>query len=204
MRTLPSLRLLAPVLIVCALAAGCAGSSARPRQLPTAQRKAVILLPLENLTGRAENGDRYTRLVWALLARSGRFDAVDQGEVDGALGELRIRSAGSLTREQVLRVSGRLNARWIVAGTLLESGTVRTPDGDIPSFGLTLRVLDGRTGQVVWADMRARSGQDRETIFGWGREESLDRLAEVTARELVNEIDIPDMIDSVSTTEGKP
>ncbi|MCC6653128.1 MAG: hypothetical protein IT348_18390 [Candidatus Eisenbacteria bacterium] len=204
MRALPSLRLLAPLLIVCALAAGCAGSSARPHPLPAGQRKAVILLPLENLTGRAENGDRFSRLVWSMLARSGRFDAIDPGEVDAALGELRIRSAGSLTREQVLRVSSRLNARWIVAGTLLECGTMRTPDGDIPSFGLTLRVLDGRTGQVVWADLRARSGQDRETIFGWGREESLDRLAEATARELVNEIDIPDMTDSVSTTEGRP
>lgn len=74
----------------------------------------------------------------------------------------------------------------------------------MPSFTLALRVLDGRSGEVVWTDLRARTGQDRETVFGWGREESLERLAESTARELVDRITPRSLHDSLTTTEERP
>jgi hypothetical protein len=164
----------------------------------------MAMLPLENLSGRAEYGDRFSRLVWTTLGRTGRFDLVDAGEVDAVLVEQRIRSAGSLSRDQVLKSAGRLKVRWILAGTLLECGTVRSPEGDLPSFALSLRVIDGRSGRVVWTDMRARSGQDRETVFGWGREENLERLAESAARELIDRIQLPNIPDSLSSTEGRP
>lgn len=183
------------------LVAGCAtgGAGARPADL--AGRTGVAMLPLENLTGKSENGERYSRLLWATLGKNARYRVVDVGEVDAAIGELRIRNAGSLTREQVQKVATRLKVRWIVAGTLLECGSIHTPDGDVPSFGMTLRVLDGKSGDVVWADLRARTGEDRETIFGWGRESSLDRLAETTARELVAHMQFPATPDSAASTE---
>ena len=164
----------------------------------------MAMLPLENLSGRAEYGERFSRLVWSTLGRTGRFDIVDPGEVEAALVEMRIRSASSLTTEQVLKLAFRLKVRWIVAGTLLECGAVHTPDGDIPMFGLALRVLDGLSGKIVWTDLRARTGQDRETIFGWGREENLDRLAETTSRELIDHLQIPTPPDSISSMEGRP
>ncbi len=185
------------------IVAGCAASGPAVRDA-AGPRPTVVMLPLENLSGRAEYGERFSRLVWTLLGRSGRFDMVDPGQVDAMLVELRIRSSGSLTTEQVLKTAGRLHARWVVAGTLLESGVVRSPEGDIPSFGLSLRVLDGSTGKVVWTDLRARTGQDRETIFGWGREENLERLAEATARDLIDHLQTPELPDTSHHTEGRP
>lgn len=162
------------------------------------------MLPLENLSGRAEYGERFSRLTWSALGRTARFDIVDPGEVEAVLVEMRIRSASSLTTEQVLKIASRLKARWIVAGTLLECGASHTPDGDIPMFGLALRVLDGRSGKIVWTDLRSRTGQDHETIFGWGREENLDRLAESTTRELIDHLHLPATSDTMSSIEGKP
>lgn len=194
---------LAPLLaLALALAGGCAAHRAPPP--PPGARASLAMMPLENLSGRAEYGDRYTRLVWTAIGGSGRFDLVDPGEVDAMLVEQRIRTSAMLTREQVLKAAARLHVHWLLAGTLLECGTVHTPDGDIPSFSLALRLIDGRTGLVVWTDLRARSGEDRETIFGWGREEDLQRLAETTARELVAAMPIPSTPDSLQTTEGKP
>lgn len=193
--------LLAPacLALVCALAGPVAARSRAPEDVPR-----VALLPLENLTGRSEFGERFSRLVWATIGRDERFRVVDVGEVEAAIGEVRIRNAGLVSRDQVTRLARRLDARWIFAGALLECGTVRTPDGDVPAFGMTLRVIDGRTGEVVWADMRARTGEDRETIFGWGRESSLDRLAESAARDLVDHVKLPATRDSVATSEARP
>lgn len=184
------------------VAVGCAAH--RVTAQPGGPRPTVVMLPLENLSGRSEYGDRFSRLVWSLLGGTGRFDVVDPGQVDAMLVEMRIRSAGSLTTEQVLKTAGRLNARWVIAGTILESSVVRTADGDMPAFGLALRVLDGQTGKVVWTDLRARTGQDRETIFGWGREENLDRLAESTARDLIRHLQTPEIPDTSVHTEGRP
>ncbi len=184
------------------LAGGCAASA--PVSLAPGARTGVAMLPLENLSGRAEYGDRFTRLVWATIGKSGRFDLVDPGEVDAMLVENRIRSSSALTREQVLKAAARLHVRWLLAGTLLECGSTHTPDGDLPTFSLALRLIDGRTGYVVWTDLRARSGEDHETVFGWGREEHLERLAELTTRELAAAIRIPTTPDSLQTTEGKP
>jgi len=195
-----------PALFAAALLSGCASGGGAPaaRHASGGLRESMAMLPLENLSGRGEYGERFSRLVWSTLGRTGRWDIVDPGEVDAVLVELRIRSAGSLTTEQVLKAAGRLKARWIVAGTLLECGLVHTPDGDMPTFGLSLRVLDGQTGRVAWTDLRARTGQDHETIFGWGREENLDRLAETTARELIDHLQTTETPDSTSMKEGKP
>ncbi len=195
---------LAPLCLAVAIAAVGAAAGPGARAKESGERAAVALLPLENLTGRSELGERFSRLVWAALGGDDRLRVVDVGEVESAIGEVRIRNAGLVSREQVQRLARRLGVRWIYAGTLLECGSIRTPDGDVPTFGMTLRVLDGRSGEVVWADMRARSGEDRETIFGWGRESSLDRLAESTARDLVKHVKLPASRDSASSSEVSP
>jgi hypothetical protein len=195
---------LALLALAALVAMGCAAHAPAPAPVHPAPRVLMALLPLENLSGRSEYGERFTRLVGASLGRFSRYSLAETGEVDGVLSELRIRSAGALTREQVQKTSGRLQTRWILAGTLLECGTVRTPDGDTPSFALALRLLDGRTGQVVWSDVRVRSGEDHETVFGWGREDSLDRLAAATINDLIMSIRIPDSPDSLQTPEGRP
>jgi TolB-like protein len=191
------------VALVAFAAGGCAARSAAtgPAVPGGPGRPRVAVLPLENLSGHAEYGNRFSRLVWTSMGRTGRFDLVDPGEVDAMLVELRIRSAGALTRDQLLKASGRLGAPWIMAGTLLECGTVRTPDGDVPTFSIALRLIDARTGSVAWTDLRARSGEDRETVFGWGRETSLERLADATTRDLLQNLTIPQTPDS-TRTEG--
>ncbi len=188
------------VALFAAVAVGCGAHTAggvAPAS-PGAVATPIVVLPLENLASRVEYGDRVSRIVWGTVAASGRFDAIEPGEVESAMNDVRVRSTGMLTRDQILKLSGRLKARWIMAGTLLECGTVRTPDGEVPSIALSLRILDGQTGRVAWTNMRARTGEDRETIFGWGRVSSLERLTDVTVRELIASIRIPAGTDSLA------
>ncbi len=195
-------RLLAAfALLVLAIAgSGCAAGASHVAPNATGARDVIVVLPLENLSGRAEYGERFSRMTWTTVGQDSRFEVVDPGQVDATLVELRIRSAGALTTDQITRAAAKLHARWVLAGTLLESGSSRTPDGEVPTFSLALRLLDGRTGRVAWTDLRARSGEDRETVFGWGRESNLERLAQSTIQTLVQNIRIPATPDSL---EGK-
>lgn len=188
----------AALLALAAFAAGCAASAPPPAPPPGAPRAAMVVLPLENLSGRAEFGDRLTRIVWTEIGGSARWDVVEPGEADAALVEARVRSSLALTREQVQAVAKRTGARWLMAGTIIECGVVRTPDGEVPTVALALRLIDGASGRVRWTDMRTRSGEDRETVFGWGRVTNLERLAQETARELVAAIRLPAEPDSLA------
>jgi TolB-like protein len=166
--------------------AGCASG---PRVVPVppallADRPLVVMLPLSNLTGRNEQGDMVSKVFFAELARTGAFELVDAGEVERLTQAMRMRDLGSPTAGQVRALRDSTGARLVLAGSLLEAGTVRAPEGDIPTIGAALRLIDAETQRAVWADSRFLTGQDRETVFGWGRETSLSRLTSRLAREM--------------------
>lgn len=183
--------------------AGCAGTGPAPREA-SAGSVPVAVLSLEDLSGQAGVGERMTRVVYTELARSGRWAIEEPGETDAALVMARVRTTAVMTRDQSVQVAGQLGVRWLLTGSVLEHGKVRSPDGDVPTVGLALRLLDGRTGRVVWADQRFRSGEDRETVFAWGRVTDIGQLAGRVAAELVQGIRLPAAGDTSSVTRGAP
>ena len=195
--------LLAPLL---AAALGCAAHRApQAAAAPaTGPRQRVAVLALEDLSGQTGAADRMTRVLFTVLAQTGAYDVVEPGAVDAALSDARVRSTGMLSREQMLALSTQLETRWLLTGSALEFGHVRTPDGEVPSVGIALRLIDGRSGRVCWADQRYRNGDDRETVFGWGHESDGDRLAQHTLTELVQGLRVPADDDTTITKEPRP
>jgi hypothetical protein len=161
------------------------------------------VLPLEDLSGQVGSAEKLTRIVFTELVSRGGWEVTDPGQVDGAIVAARIRSTGSLSREQVRIVSDTLGVRWLLTGAALEFGHVRTPDGEVPSVGLSLRLIDGRSGKVMWADQRFHSGDDHETVFGMGRQSDPQALAQVTVAELLAGLRAPTP-DSTTATGGRP
>ena len=192
-------------LLAAVLLAACASSAPKPQPLaPGTPAWTVAVLPLEDLSGQAGAGERLTRVVYTQLAGDARWRVEEPGETDGALAEARVRSTAVMTREQSVQLAEVLQVRWLLTGTVIEYGVVRSPDGDLPSVGLALRLLDGRTGRVVWADQRFRSGEDRETVFAWGRITDISQLASTTAGELVRAIRVPAESDTTAGKAGAP
>ena len=154
---------------------------------PAAREHArVAVFPFENLSGKADAGELLTRVFFTELAGRGGYDVIEPGAVDAVLDTLGIRNPGSVTSAQLRAAGDTLRASRIVLGSVLESGTVRGEEGDLPSLGLSVRLVDPASGTVLWTGMRFRSGDDHETLFGWGRERSAERLASKVARDLVD------------------
>jgi hypothetical protein len=65
-------------------------------------------------------------------------------------------------------------------------------------------MLEADSARVVWTAMRVRTGEDRETIFGWGRELSQEKLAERLAREMFEKFQLPAGVDSTTGSGGRP
>ncbi|MBI5710478.1 MAG: hypothetical protein HZC42_09275 [Candidatus Eisenbacteria bacterium] len=179
--------------LAAALLAGCASAPPRARgvRAVTGLPVRVALLPLENLTGNADAGNLMTRILFVELVRTHACEVVEAGIVDTAVVELRIRNGGSLSAAELRGLGSMLDVRYVLAGTVLESGSARTPDGDVPTLGVALKLLDVGSGRVVWAQMRFRTGDDRETVFGWGREKDPQRLAAALAADVLKDFSIP-------------
>jgi TolB-like protein len=196
-------RLLLAPLIAAALG-GAAHRAPPPTALAAGPKQMLAVLPLEDLSGRSGAADRMTRVLFTVLVQAGAYEMVEPGTVDLAISDARVRSTGMLTREQIQAVSTQLQTRWLLTGSVLEFGQVRTPDGEVPSVGIALRLIDGRDGRVRWADQRYRNGDDHETVFGWGHESDVDRLAQQAMTELVQGLRIPADVDSTTTKGTQP
>ncbi len=184
--------------------AGCAATVPPPADSAVgAGLQRVAMLPLENLSGNPEAGDVVTRVFFGALGQTGVVELVEPGDVEAGLSEYRIRTSGMLTTEQTVKLAARLRASYLMTGTVLEYGAVKTPEGDVPSVGVSMRLLSGTDGRVVWTAMKVRTGEDHQTVFEWGRVRSLERLTEQTAVEMFKRLRLPATSDSLPSPGGK-
>jgi hypothetical protein len=169
---------------------GLSGCGAAPRQMrvhgtPLQGHPRIALLPLENLSAKPDAGSALTRTLFVELIRTGTCDVVESGEVDAAMDDQHILNSGSVSTAQLKGLSEKLRADFVMLGSLLEYGMTKTGSGEVPTVGMALKLLDGRTGKVMWAGIRTLSGDDKETIFGWGVQHDPQALTERLISELL-------------------
>ncbi len=177
--------------VLAGLAVLCAGSAPALRRSAggtvPADHPRAALVPFENLAGREEQGALFSKVFFAQLVASGALEMAEPGQVDEAMDSLGIRSGGSLTPAQVRELGEALRAPYLLMGSVLESGRLRSGDLDVPAVGGTLRLVEAASGRVLWAGVHFRSGEDHETLFGWGRVMSTERLVSLLAQDMLGD-----------------
>lgn len=158
---------------------------ASPVELPA--RAVVAVMPFEDLSGRVDVGEAFTRVFLAELVRSGTVEVVDPGTLNEAVDRLRLRTTMTMTHAEMKSLADSVPCTHLLFGSVLDAGTVRSADGDLPSVAATLRLVEASSGRIVWACDHSRTGEDNETLFGWGRERSRDRLLGQLAFEMITE-----------------
>lgn len=169
---------------------GCAGTRPRATHLPVAvpDGATVAMIPFEDLSGRENVAEAFTRVFMAELVRTGVLPVLEQGPVEDAIDRLSIRSARGMTTEEMRRLGDTLHVTHLLFGNVIEAGELTSDEGAVPSVAATLRLVDIRSGRVVWACHHSRTGADRETLFQWGRERSQDKLIASLAVEMLDDL----------------
>lgn len=178
----PSRDLVPPVVIV-ALFLGACASGLAPTQFTNpnfdfAFVERVAVLPLENLTGDRQAGERVTRLLITELLASGATDVVEPGEVETVLNTF---PAGrrSPSREQVIEIGETLEVQGVILGSVTQSETIRSGTVVIPVVTLDLHMVETETGAAVWAATHSEKGAGLSAkLLGTGAEP----IAETTRR----------------------
>jgi TolB-like protein len=156
--------------------------------LVPAEHGRAALLPFENLAGREAEGTMFTKIFFAQLTATNAFEMVEPTRVEMAMDSVGVRSVGGITPAELQLLGNTLQAPYVLIGSVLESGKLQSGyGGQVPAVGATLRLVDARSGKVLWAGVHFRDGGDHETVFGWGRELSSERLALQLATEMLSD-----------------
>jgi len=141
--------------------------------------KRVAVLPFENLTSDRFADKKVRDIFVTSLLSTEVIDVPELGEVMKALESQGIASSDAVTGDVAKAVGQILGVQGLVLGTVEEYSVNRTMAGSFPEIAVTLRMLDAKTGNIIWSVSHSeKGGRILPTVFGIGE----DTLSEVTAR----------------------
>lgn len=140
-----------------------------------------IVLPFADYT-EDQTGRLLAPLLEAELAARG-LDVVGGDQIRPLLRALRIRSSEGLGRNELRRLAGEAEFDALVLGSwdILREGAN-------PEIGLSMRVLDPGSGDIVQAASVGATGDDFTGLLGRGRLRSLDALVRHAMPGFVSEL----------------
>lgn len=170
------------------LVAGCAKSSLQPYASSDFKAGKMAILPFDNLSAAQGAAKTMENLVLVEFLRLPLFTIVEPGEVSAALSEARVRLATNMPKETVIKLGKDLGVDLLMLGVVHEHEMKRFSGagggGESPVVAVSVRILETQTGRIVWAANVNRTGNDRETVFGVGKIQSINELAAQIAIEL--------------------
>jgi hypothetical protein len=159
----------------------------------------IAILPLANYTERQDASDRIVPLLLVELAGQRGVTVTDPGKVEDLFSRDPWLLLDRLPPDLVDRFGAELGAQALLVGSILSFGYRDADVGAVPEFSVTLRLLKTPGGECLWSGSHAVAGTDRESVFGMGRVDNLERLAAGAIRELI--ATLPDVVKT-STEPG--
>jgi TolB-like protein len=137
----------------------------------------VAVLPLENQTSSLRAGQAVTDLVVSQMLATGAIAVMDPSEVADLLRRENLDPADAGRLPSAQRIGRLLQVSHVLQGAVTE---YRYKPGlsETPAVGVTVRLVDVASGEVVWTASHARLGSS------WLREDGLARVAQRMAHDM--------------------
>ncbi len=171
--------------------AGCARTSVRGYLKPgltVSHVSSIAVLPFDNISGHPDADKKIVNLLLTELVRTGLFQMAEMGEVEKSLRSLRIRTTAEIDSSKLQELREQLNVQAIIIGSVDEYDLLQEGGRSIPVVAVSARMLDARTGDILWAVSHTHDGDDWETVFGFGRIVSISQLAQIVVSEMVESL----------------
>jgi len=163
-------------LLVTVLLVSCAGPSQEWARPGAARISKLAVLPFENQTSAVRPGASVSELLVSELLASGPVAVMDPSEVADLLRRENLDPADAGRLPSAQRMGRLLQVSHVLQGAVTEY-RYRPGLSETPVVGVTARVIDVATGDLVWTASYARSGSS------W-RQEGLSSVAQSIARDM--------------------
>jgi TolB-like protein len=146
----------------------------------------IAVMPFKNKSDVKGAGMIATYMFITELFKSRIFEPISYGDVRDLVVALRVRSKGELDFKNIGSIEEASGVDGILVGTV-EHYSEET--GSVPPLALiSARLIDARTGKIVWYDGYQYRGDDGISVFDWGRLRSTENVAYVVVTKLVKEM----------------
>ncbi|MGA1875314.1 MAG: hypothetical protein ACMUIA_06890 [bacterium] len=151
--------------------------------------KKVCVLPFGNLGKESDAELKVMEIFLTELFSAGIFeDIVDPVQANAALGGLRIRKADSLDRETIKALGERLEAQYLILGTVTEYAYGKSK-GSASEVGLSVRMIDADTGNILWTGNCNKDGNaSLGRIFGFTDGPNPAELGQEACQQIIHSL----------------
>lgn len=160
--------------LLAACSTGIVNQWARPNAAPVAR---LAILPFDNQTAAVRAGSIVADVLASELIATGGLPVADPGEVGDVLRRENLDPIDIARWPAPVRLGRLLQASHVLQGAVIE---YRYKPGlsETPVVGVTARLVEVASGDVVWTATHTRSGST------WFREEGLARVVQEVARDM--------------------
>lgn len=150
--------------------------------------KSVAVMPMMNLTREQQAGERFRDVfVTTLMANSGIY-VMPSGEVARGMLSAGIANPTAPTPDEVVKLCKTIKVDAVFTGVVREYGEVRSGTATANVISVSMQLMEGQTGKVVWSADTTQGGigiVDR--LFGGGGQ-PLNNITEKAVDDLINKL----------------
>jgi hypothetical protein len=131
--------------------------------------RSVAVLPFENLSASGKAGETVREVFSTMLQASQAVYVHPPGEVRRAISRVNPENPMAPTPEEVVSLAENIGADVVITGTVLEFGEVRSAAASGNVCSVSVAMLEGQTGKVIWSASATRGGVGAgERLMGGG------------------------------------
>lgn len=133
--------------------------------------RSVAVMPFANLSSTTSASPRVRDVFMTMLQASGSIYVLPPGEVARGISRVGIPAPAAPTAEEVVDLCKNVSADVVITGTVLEYGEVRSASAAANVISISVQMLEGQTGKLVWSASATRGGIGAgERLLGGGGE----------------------------------
>ncbi len=137
--------------------------------------KRVAILKFENHSDDRNAAEKLRSIVGVEALALGVFDVVEKSLVDEALAQEGIEEPGPLSKEVIRRLGKKLGVQALLVGDVTAFEEKRDGRYVYPVVGLTLRLLDVASGEIIWEASGTETGYSLVArLFGLRPKDKMD------------------------------
>ncbi len=178
-------------LVVLCLLPCCGGRSSdsyRDPNMDFASIRTVAVMPFANLSKDQFAGERVRDVFIPMFMESGSIYVLPPGEVARGLSRLSIANPTAPSVEEVTKLASILKVDGVITGLVREYGDVRSGSTEANIISMSLEILDGQTGRVVWVASTTKGGITLKDRLLGGGGDPMNDVTENAVNDLLDKL----------------
>ena len=179
------------LLAVLCLLPCCGGRSSdsyRDPNMDFASIRTVAVMPFANLSKDQLAGERVRDVFIPMLMESGSIYVLPPGEVARGLSRINVANPTAPSVEEVTKLASILRVDAVITGLVREYGEIRSGNTEANVISLSLEILDGQTGRVVWVASTTKGGITLKDRLLGGGGSAMNDVTENAVNDLLDKL----------------